>query len=114
MLVGRIFLVFCKDLIISCQVGGVRYNAFDEATLKYLIANHRSVEVRGVRRRAILQQWNYGSMTGSGHRQPPGGLKGDGYAPYVAHMGNTVEDIRALFRHAAVCSFLGSAFLQSF
>lgn len=89
----------------SFQVGGVRYQAFSEDTLGLMIENHRRVTVRGVRRREAMEAWAYGSMTGGGARQPSGGLKGDVYGPYARHHGETPEDIRALFRHAAVFKF---------
>jgi hypothetical protein len=49
-----------------------------------------------------MQAWAYGSMTGAGACQPMGGIKGDVYGPYACHRGDTPDDIRALFRHAAV------------
>ncbi|KAJ6624675.1 hypothetical protein B0H10DRAFT_714594 [Mycena sp. CBHHK59/15] len=81
-------------------VGGVRYNALEPTVLERLTDNHRRVKVRGVRRREEIHAWNYGSMTASGSRQPAGGIKGDGYAPYTCHTGDTPDDIKALFRHA--------------
>ncbi|KAJ7486072.1 hypothetical protein B0H11DRAFT_2231005 [Mycena galericulata] len=87
-------------------VGGVRYNAFEPTILQRLINNHRRVKVRGVRRRGILQRWNHGTMTPSGHRQPRGGIRGDGYGPYSAHRGDTIDDIKALFCHAVDADIL--------
>ncbi|KAJ7025913.1 hypothetical protein C8F04DRAFT_1268767 [Mycena alexandri] len=81
-------------------VGGVRYQAMSPEILAQLLDNHRRVSVRGVRRREDMQAWAYGTMTGSGPRQPMGGAKGDGYGPYACHSGDTPDDIRALFRHA--------------
>jgi hypothetical protein len=76
--------------------------AMEPLTLEQLLSNHRRVTVRGVRRRDDIEKWNHGSMTATGARQPKGGTKGDGYGPYACHSGNTLDDIRALFRHAVV------------
>ncbi|KAJ7665866.1 hypothetical protein DFH06DRAFT_261486 [Mycena polygramma] len=81
-------------------VGGVRYRVMYPKTLEQLLSSHRSVTVCGVRRRAEMERWNYGTMTGEGPRQPMGGLEGDFYGPYACHSGNTPDAIRALFRQA--------------
>ncbi|KAJ7131747.1 hypothetical protein C8R43DRAFT_1133683 [Mycena crocata] len=81
-------------------VGGVRFEAMSRPTLCELILNHRQVKVRTIRRRAEMQRWAYGKMTGGGNRQPNGGSRDDGYGPYACHNGDTPDDIRALFRGA--------------
>lgn len=91
-----------RPKFIGFKVGGVRYQAMSPEILAQLLDNHRRVSVRGVRRREDMQAWAYGTMTGSGPRQPMGGAKGDGYGPYACHSGDTPDDIRALFRHAVV------------
>ncbi|KAJ7785280.1 hypothetical protein DFH07DRAFT_763876 [Mycena maculata] len=85
-------------------VGGVRYEAFEPTILQRLIDNHRRVKVRSIHCRGILHCWNYGKMTGRGTHQPDGGIRGDGYAPYADHSGDTIEDIKALFREAVMNS----------
>ncbi|KAJ7129838.1 hypothetical protein C8R43DRAFT_1240018 [Mycena crocata] len=82
------------------MVGGVRFNALSAKTLRVMQDNHRLVRVRGLKRRDEIDEWAYGTMTGSGSRLPIGGKLGDGYAPYARHSGGSVEDIKALFRHA--------------
>ncbi|KAJ7431307.1 hypothetical protein B0H11DRAFT_2131475 [Mycena galericulata] len=91
------------------MVGGVRFNALSPETLKIMQDNHRLVRIRAIRRRADMQAWAYGSMTATGSRMPMGGLKGDGYAPYACHSGDTVDDIKALFRHAVDTDILVTA-----
>ncbi|KAJ7126411.1 hypothetical protein C8R43DRAFT_958148 [Mycena crocata] len=81
-------------------VGRVRFEAMSRPTLRELILNHRRVKVRAIQRRAEMQRWAYGKMTGGGNRQPNGGSRGDGYGPYACHNGDTPDDIRALFRGA--------------
>lgn len=81
----------------------MRFQAFSDATLERLLYNHRLVRVQTLRRRAALDAWSYGSMTATGTRQPAGGRRADAYVPYAIHTGQTVEGIRALFRHAEVC-----------
>jgi hypothetical protein len=107
------FTLRYSDLTDGEQVGGVRYHAMVPETLEQLISNHRMVVVRGVRRRGDIEHWNYGSMTGSGPRQAKGGIPGDVYGPYACHKGNTVDDIRALFRHALVSNSLTSPHIYS-
>lgn len=86
------------------KVGGVQFEAFSRRTLGKLIDNHRRVKVRAIRRREAMEAWAYGTITGGGSRQPTGGRQGDGYGPYACHRGDTPDDIKALFRHAVVCS----------
>ncbi|KAJ6471204.1 hypothetical protein DFH09DRAFT_1220462 [Mycena vulgaris] len=90
-------------------VGGVRFQALSEKTLKIMQDNHRSVRIRALRRRGDMQAWAYGSMTATGSRMPMGGMEGDGYGPYVCHSGDSVEDIQALFRHAVDTDILITA-----
>ncbi|KAJ7439729.1 hypothetical protein B0H11DRAFT_2253636 [Mycena galericulata] len=90
-------------------VGGVRFKAFSEEILAQLIDNHRRVEVRAIRRRAEMEAWAYGTMTGGGSRQPAGGRQGDGYGPYACHRGDTPDDIKALFRLATDADILVEA-----
>ncbi|KAJ7152312.1 hypothetical protein C8R43DRAFT_950915 [Mycena crocata] len=82
------------------MVGGVRFNALSSKTLRVMQDNHRLVRVRGLKRRDEIDEWAYGTMTGTGSRLPIGGKLGDGYAPYARHSGDSVEDIKVLFRHA--------------
>ncbi|KAJ7668090.1 hypothetical protein B0H17DRAFT_1248825 [Mycena rosella] len=86
-------------------VAGVRFKALSPTTLKIMQENHRQVRIRTIRRRADMQAWAYGSMTATGSRMPMGGKQGDGYAPYACHSGGSVDDIKALFRHAVVMPF---------
>jgi hypothetical protein len=93
--------ILCLNL--ALQVGGVSFNAFTPQTLKILQDNHRLVRVRGIRRREAMAHWGHiGSMTGVGSRMPNGGRKGDGYAPYACHRGDTPDDIKAVMRHGLV------------
>ncbi|KAJ6499746.1 hypothetical protein C8R47DRAFT_1068634 [Mycena vitilis] len=82
------------------MVGGVRYKPFSQKTVTRLLHDHRLVKSRALRRRAMLQRWAYGTMTGGGSRPPMGGRRGDVYGPYAAHLGGTPDDIRAMFREA--------------
>ncbi|KAJ7723851.1 hypothetical protein DFH07DRAFT_783457 [Mycena maculata] len=84
------------------MVGGVSFEVFSKKTLAQLIDNHRRIKVRAIRRREAMQEWAYGKMTGTGPRMPRGGRQGDGYGLYACHKGDTLDDIRALFRHAVV------------
>lgn len=84
------------------QVAGVRFRAFSENTLQRLQNNHRLITVRALKWREALHAWNHGTMTALGSRQPVGGRRGDSYVPYAIHSGQTVDDIKALFRHAEV------------
>ncbi|KAJ7145166.1 hypothetical protein C8R43DRAFT_1130226 [Mycena crocata] len=88
------------------MVGGVRFNALSSKTLRVMQDNHRLVRVRGLKRRDEIDEWAYGTMTGTGSRLPIGGKLGDGYAPYTRHSGDSVEDIKVLFRHAMVGTYL--------
>ncbi|KAK7015055.1 hypothetical protein R3P38DRAFT_3572443 [Favolaschia claudopus] len=81
----------------SIEVGGFRYKAFSEPTLKLLEYNSLLIETRAMRRRPAMQRWDYGLMSGAGTRMPTGGRKGDGYIPYSVHRGDTVDDIKAFF-----------------
>ncbi|KAK7026534.1 hypothetical protein R3P38DRAFT_3191637 [Favolaschia claudopus] len=81
-------------------VGGFRYKAFSEPTLKLLEYNSLLIETRAMRRRAAMQRWDYGLMSGAGTRMPTGGRKGDGYILYSVHRGDTIDDIKAFFRSA--------------
>ncbi|KAJ7178700.1 hypothetical protein C8R43DRAFT_1118071 [Mycena crocata] len=81
-------------------VGGVRFNAMSKETLDQLLGNHRLVIIRALRRRADMQAWAYGTMTGTGLRSPMGGKVGDVFGPYACHEGKTPDDMRALYRHA--------------
>ncbi|KAJ6488270.1 hypothetical protein C8R47DRAFT_1071989 [Mycena vitilis] len=94
---------FREDVYERCGqdiVGGVRYKPFSEDTVTRLLHDHRLVKSRALRRRAMLQRWAYGTMTGGGSRPPMGGRRGDVYGPYAAHLGDTPDDIRAMFREA--------------
>ncbi|KAJ7431287.1 hypothetical protein B0H11DRAFT_2210433 [Mycena galericulata] len=55
-----------------------------------------------------MQAWAYGSMTPQGNRMPMGGIKGDGYGLYACHSGDSVDDIKALFRHAVDSDILAT------
>ncbi|KAJ7660582.1 hypothetical protein B0H17DRAFT_1185326 [Mycena rosella] len=90
-------------------VAGVRFKALSPTMLKIMQENHRQVRIRTIRRRADMQAWAYGSMTATGSRMPMGGKKGDGYAPYACHSGDSVDDIKALFRHAVDTDILVTA-----
>ncbi|KAK7035960.1 hypothetical protein R3P38DRAFT_3183767 [Favolaschia claudopus] len=81
-------------------VGGFRYNAFAQPTLDLLNYNARRIKTSALRRRAAMQRWDYGKMSGEGSRMPAGGRKGDGYMPYNVHRGDTIDDIKAFFRSA--------------
>ncbi|KAJ7837248.1 hypothetical protein B0H14DRAFT_3460307 [Mycena olivaceomarginata] len=61
------------------MVGGVRFKAFGDSTLKMLVNNHRLVKVCAIRRRKEMERWVYGTMTGTGSRMATGGKKGDAY-----------------------------------
>ncbi|KAJ7507601.1 hypothetical protein B0H11DRAFT_1967892 [Mycena galericulata] len=91
------------------MVGGVRFKALSPENLKIMQDNHQLVRIRAIRRSADMQAWAYGSMTATGSRMPIGGWKGDGYAPYACHSGDSVEDIQALFRHAVDTDILVTA-----
>ncbi|KAJ6475718.1 hypothetical protein C8R47DRAFT_1220555 [Mycena vitilis] len=90
-------------------VAGIRFRALSEETLKLMQHHHSLVRIHALRRRADMQAWAYGSMTGRGSRMPMGGMKGDGYAPYACHSGEGVDDIKALFRHAVDTDILVTA-----
>ncbi|KAK7001033.1 hypothetical protein R3P38DRAFT_3217804 [Favolaschia claudopus] len=81
-------------------VGGFRYNSFSQSTLELLHYNSHLIKTTALRRRAAMQRWDYGEMSGEGSRMPAGGRKGDGYMPYNIHRGDTVDDIKAFFRSA--------------
>ncbi|KAJ7833151.1 hypothetical protein B0H14DRAFT_2591669 [Mycena olivaceomarginata] len=78
-------------------VGGVRFRAFPPEILALLNKNHQLTEVRGIRRRAHMQAWSYGSMTPGGSRVP------------TVHQGVTLDDMRAVFRHASDVDILVEA-----
>ncbi|KAJ7033323.1 hypothetical protein C8F04DRAFT_1184308 [Mycena alexandri] len=80
-------------------VGGVRFKALSSEILHRLQDNHRLVSIRTVRRRESMEAYAYGTMTAVGTRQATGGWRGDAYAPYAMHHGETIEDFEALFRH---------------
>ncbi|KAF8204367.1 hypothetical protein K438DRAFT_1819719 [Mycena galopus ATCC 62051] len=82
------------------MVGGVGFNVFRQKTLDRLIYNHHLVQVSGIKRRADMQRWAYGTMTAIGSRQPTGGKKGDGYNAYPCMQGRSVGEIKALHRAA--------------
>ncbi|KAJ7789526.1 hypothetical protein B0H14DRAFT_3502883 [Mycena olivaceomarginata] len=90
-------------------VGGVRFRAFPPEILALLNKNHQLTEVRGIRRRAHMQAWSYGSMTPGGSRVPTGGNRGGGYGAYAVHQGVTLDDMRAVFRHASDVDILVEA-----
>ncbi|KAJ7681162.1 hypothetical protein B0H17DRAFT_1205978 [Mycena rosella] len=90
-------------------VAGVRFKALSPTTLKIMQENHQQVRIRTIRRRADMQAWAYGNMTATGSRMPMGGKKGDGYAPYACHSGDSVDDVKALFRHAVDTDILVTA-----
>ncbi|KAJ7725391.1 hypothetical protein B0H16DRAFT_283324 [Mycena metata] len=87
-------------------VGGFRFNALSPEALKIMQENHGRVRIHTLRRREDMHKWSYGTMTAAGSRMPVGGGKGDGYAPYASHTGETVEDIETLFRHAVDADIL--------
>ncbi|KAJ6576347.1 hypothetical protein B0H10DRAFT_938568 [Mycena sp. CBHHK59/15] len=91
------------------QVGGVRFKTFSSETLQILQEHHRLIRVRAIRRRSDMEAWAYGTMTAAGSRMPMGGRKGDGYAPYACHRGDSVDDIKALFRQAVDSDILIAA-----
>jgi hypothetical protein len=95
---------FPPAFTLHIQVGGVRFQAFPPEILALLNKNHQLTEVRGIRRRAHMQAWSYGSMTPGGSRVPTGGNRGGGYGAYAVHQGVTLDDMRAVFRHASVCA----------
>ncbi|KAF8188167.1 hypothetical protein K438DRAFT_979332 [Mycena galopus ATCC 62051] len=86
-------------------VGGVRYKPFSKTTLQRMLHNHRLAVVRAIRRRGLLQYWAYGTMSGSGSRQPAGGKEGDGYAAYAWHRGDTEDNIKSTMREGLVSVF---------
>ncbi|KAJ7145388.1 hypothetical protein C8R43DRAFT_1130063 [Mycena crocata] len=91
------------------MVGGVRFHALTQETLKIMQTNHGLVPIRTIHRREEMAVWEYGTMTATGSRMPMGGIKGDGYAPYACHSGDTIDDIKALFRHATDTDILITA-----
>ncbi|KAJ7747174.1 hypothetical protein DFH07DRAFT_962659 [Mycena maculata] len=100
------FIEYREEVFIRCGrditkfvVGGVRFRALSPEALHQLQENHRVVSIRAVKRREALEAYAYGSMTPAGPRQATGGWKGDTYAPYAMHHGDTIQDFEALFRH---------------
>lgn len=67
--------------------------------------HHTSIsKLKPLKRGSSFQNWEYGTMTGIGHRAPQGGRSGDGYAPYPGVDGSTLEELDGLFGHAFVWS----------
>ncbi|KAJ6453286.1 hypothetical protein C8R47DRAFT_1229084 [Mycena vitilis] len=79
-------------------VGGVRFQALSTKSFFQLQDSHRLISICSLKRRASMEAYAYGTMSGRGSRQAAGGWTGDTYAPYAVHQGNTIEDFEALFR----------------
>ncbi|KAJ7659676.1 hypothetical protein DFH06DRAFT_1326695 [Mycena polygramma] len=79
-------------------VGGARFRALSTEVFSQLQNSHRLISVCALKRRASMEAYAYGTMSGRGSRQATGGWTGDTYAPYAVHQGNTIEDFEALFR----------------
>ncbi|KAG1839137.1 hypothetical protein DFJ58DRAFT_749106 [Suillus subalutaceus] len=83
-------------------VGGVIFNAFNDASLQEMCENHKAiVHNPSVQQGEVFQKWAYtGKMVPVGSRLAKGGRRGDGYSTYPLLCGDSEEHIHAIFRHA--------------
>lgn len=89
----------------SCQVGSIQFKVFGDSTLKMLVNNHQLAKVCAIYWCAEIQQWAYGTMTGTGSWMVTDGKKGDTYGPYKCHQWDIPDNIKSLFQEATVISY---------